>query len=78
MRRYPVLAVLLALMSAFPLAAQERISSVEEALSLSGQLQGRAGPAGANWIDGGSRYSYIVQNPRTTRPEVRGVDPAGI
>jgi dipeptidyl-peptidase-4 len=57
------------------LAAQERISSVEEALSVSGQLGGRGGPAGVNWIDEGRRYSYVVPNPQTRRAEVRGVDP---
>ena len=46
MRRYPALVVLLALASAVPLAAQERIAGVEQALGLSGQLNGRGGPAG--------------------------------
>jgi dipeptidyl-peptidase-4 len=76
MRRYPILVVLLVLVSAIPLSAQERIASVEEALNVGGQLGGRGGPAGVNWIDDGSRYSYAIQNPQTRRPEVRGVDPS--
>ena len=65
----------LALASVVPLRAQERIGSVEEALSISGQLAGRAGPAGVNWIDEGRRYSYTLRNTRTSRPEVRAYDP---
>ena len=67
--------MVLALASAVPLRAQDRIGSVEEALSISGRLGGRAGPAGVNWIDGGRRYSYTLMNPQTRRPEVRGYDP---
>jgi dipeptidyl-peptidase-4 len=56
--------------------AQQRISSVEEALGVTGQLGGRGGPASVNWIDAGNRYSYVRQDPQTRRPQVRGVDPA--
>ena len=76
MRRDPILVALLALVSTAPLAAQQRIASVEEALSVDGQLAGRGGPAGLNWIDDGGRYSYIARNAQSGRPEVRGVDPA--
>jgi len=75
MRLHASLVVTLALASAVPLWAQERIGSVEEALSVSGRLAGRAGPAGVNWIDQGRRYSYTLMNAQTRRPEVRGYDP---
>ena len=65
----------LALASGVPLRAQERIGSVEEAVTISGRLAGRGGPAGVNWIDEGRRYSYTLMNAQTRRPEVRGYDP---
>jgi len=75
MRLYPSLVFVLAVAATLPLGAQQRIGSVEEALSISGRLAGRAGPAGVNWIDEGRRYSYTLMNPQTRRPEVRGYDP---
>ena len=75
MRLHASLVVTLVLASVVPLGAQERIGSVEEALSISGRLAGRAGPAGVNWIDGGGRYSYTLVNIQTRRPEVRVYDP---
>ena len=75
MRLHASLVVALALVSVIPLRAQEQIGSVEEALSISGRLSGRAGPAGVNWIDEGGRYSYTLVNAQTRRPEVRAYDP---
>ena len=75
MRLHASLVVALALAGAIPLRAQERIESVEEALSISGRLAGRSGPAGVNWIDEGRRYSYTLVNAQTRRPEVRAYDP---
>jgi dipeptidyl-peptidase-4 len=65
-----------ALAAVLPLQAQQPIGSVEEALSLTGQLTGRSGPAGLTWIDGGRRFSYTATNPQTRAPEVRAFDPA--
>jgi dipeptidyl-peptidase-4 len=62
--------------SMIPAEAQQRISSVEEALGLTGQLMGRGGPAGLNWIDGGRRFSYTATDPQTRGSEVRAFDPA--
>jgi dipeptidyl-peptidase-4 len=76
MRVCTSLIVTLALASAVPLQAQERIGSVQEALGISGRLAGRSGPAGVNWIDDGQRYSYTLTNPRTRASEVRAYDPA--
>jgi dipeptidyl-peptidase-4 len=64
-----------ALVGASTLTAQQRISSVEESLAVSGQLAGRGGPASLNWIDQGRRFSYTTTNAQTRRPEVRGYDP---
>jgi len=59
-----------------PLGAQQRIGSVEEALSVTGQLMGRGGPASLNWIDEGRRFSYTATDPQTRAPAVRAFDPA--
>ncbi|MSR20588.1 MAG: S9 family peptidase [Gemmatimonadetes bacterium] len=69
-------ALTIALVGASTLTAQQRISSVEESLGVSGQLSGRAGPASLNWIDQGRRFSYTAVDPQSRRPQVRGYDPA--
>ncbi len=76
MRRYWILVASLAIAGAMPATAQERIASVEQALGLSGQLNGRGGPAGLNWIDDGARFSYMVRNATSGSVEVHGFDPA--
>ena len=76
MRLFASLVMTLTLASAVTLRAQERIGSVEEAVSISGRLAGRAGPAGVNWIDEGRRYSYTLVNTQTRGAEVRAYDPA--
>lgn len=75
MRRYPILFAVF-LLGTSPLAAQQRLSGVEEALALSSQLSGRSGPSGVNWIDGGARFSYLARNAQSGNVEVRGFDPA--
>lgn len=56
--------------------ANERLSSVEEALITSTILRGRGGPASVNWIDAGERFSYTITNPMTREEEIRRYDPA--
>ncbi|MGD8282381.1 MAG: DPP IV N-terminal domain-containing protein [Gemmatimonadota bacterium] len=76
MRRHPFLVTLCMVVCALPLAAQQRIAGVEQALGLSSQLAGRSGPAGVSWIDDGSRFSYLTRNPQSGSVEVRGYDPS--
>lgn len=61
-----------------PTLAQEaqRYSSVKEALSKSGQLNGSNGPSNVTWIDDGNRYSYMEYNSDTETQEIRAYDPA--
>jgi dipeptidyl-peptidase 4 len=72
------LAMVLMLTSGLSLRAQQlqRIGSVQEAVTLTGLLQGRSGPASLNWIDGGRRFSYTATDPRTRSPQVHAFDPA--
>lgn len=48
----------------------ERFASLDQAIAAGGNLQGRGGPAGLTWIDGGSRYSYV------NGAEIHAFDPA--
>ena len=70
----------LALAFALPtgLAAQQkqRFASLDEALRSGGQMAGRSGPRGVNWIDGGARFSYIDRDAATNRSVLRATDPA--
>ncbi|TVQ15960.1 MAG: S9 family peptidase [Balneolaceae bacterium] len=50
-------------------------SSLREAL-LSGGLRAGNGPRSVNWIDDGSRFSFITTNAETGRSEIRAYDPA--
>ena len=62
---------------AAPAAAQkQRYANLSEALRSSAMLAGRSGPRGIQWIEGGSRFSYTVNDPATGRPEIRAYDPA--
>lgn len=61
---------------ALPGGAQQRISSVQESLGVTGALTGRSGPPGLTWIEGGRRFSFTSTNPQTRAPEVRAFDPA--
>lgn len=38
---------------------KQRYSSLQQALSAGGQLAGSAGPRSINWIEGGTKFSYI-------------------
>jgi dipeptidyl-peptidase-4 len=68
--------LVIGLVIALPLGAQQRIGSVEEALGVTGQLAGRGGPPSLNWIDAGRRFSYTAMNAQSRALEVRAFDPA--
>jgi dipeptidyl-peptidase-4 len=55
---------------------KQRLTSVEEALAASSALAGRSGPRSVNWIDGGERFAYTINNPQTRRDEIKRYDPA--
>jgi dipeptidyl-peptidase-4 len=69
-------ALALTLGSASGLAAQQRLTSVEQSLQFGGALAGRGGPQSLNWIDEGRRFSFTTTNAQTNSPEVRGYDAA--
>lgn len=54
----------------------QRYSSVQDALFSGGMLSGGNGPASVNWITGGDRYSYMIQNQETDATEIRTFNPA--
>jgi dipeptidyl-peptidase-4 len=56
--------------------AKQKFTSVEEAVSASGQIAGRSGPRSVNWIDGGERFAYTITNQTTRREEIKRYDPA--
>ncbi|MGA0558865.1 S9 family peptidase [Larkinella sp. VNQ87] len=55
---------------------KQRFQNLQQALRANGQLAGSQGPASVNWIDGGTRFSFIDQNviksfsPKDQREEV--------
>jgi dipeptidyl-peptidase-4 len=55
---------------------KQRLTSVEEALAASSALAGRSGPRSVNWIDGGERFAYTINNSQTRREEIKRYDPA--
>lgn len=42
-----------------PAPAKQRYATLQQALAATGQLSGSAGPRSVNWIEGGSKFSYI-------------------
>lgn len=75
------LSVLFFLIQLPPLAAQEteepqRYQSLQHALFSAAQLSGQSGPQNVQWIEGGERYSYMIQDPETQATEIRVFDPA--
>ena len=50
--------------------------SLQHALFSAGQLSGLSGPQNVTWIDGGERYSYMIQDPETRTSEIRAYNPA--
>ncbi|REL33132.1 S9 family peptidase [Rhodohalobacter sp. SW132] len=49
--------------------------SLQHALFSAGQLSGLSGPQNVTWIDGGERYSYMIQDPETRTTEIRAYNP---
>jgi len=50
--------------------------SLQHALFSAGQLTGERGPQNVNWIEGGERYSYMLQDPEAGTTEIRAFNPA--
>lgn len=73
-----LLVLLFALMPLSSATAQERarLQSLQQAMSISGQLAGSNGPSSVNWIDGGDRYSYSILNQESRTLEIRSYNPA--
>ena len=55
---------------------KQRFASLDEAMQSSAILNGRQGPRGVNWIEGGKRFSYTDRDARTGTPVIRIYDPA--
>lgn len=78
--RYKTMRVALVLLTLMPTVIQgqqpepAKFSSIEEAVRA--PLGGRAGPRSVNWIDGGERFAYTINNPETRAEEIRRFDPA--
>ncbi|MEO8580481.1 MAG: S9 family peptidase [Gemmatimonadales bacterium] len=53
---------------------KQRFASLDEAMQSSAILNGRQGPRGVNWIEGGKRFSYTERDARGT-PLIRIYDP---
>ncbi len=63
---------------AFDLSAQserQTYQSLQHALFSAGQITGERGPQNVTWIDGGERYSYMIQNPQTRSTKIRVYSP---
>jgi len=54
---------------------RERFDGVFGAIQAAGILAGGNGPASVNWIEGGDRFSYTIQDPSTRSEQVRVFDP---
>lgn len=50
--------------------------SLQHALFSAGQLTGERGPQNVTWIEGGERYSYMIQDPEAGTTEIRAFNPA--
>lgn len=67
-----------ALCSAMSAGAQQkqRYASLTDALQSGQVLAGRGAPENVFWLDGGTRFSFIAEDPRTNRQMIRVYDPA--
>lgn len=54
---------------------RQTYQSLQHALFSAAQLAGDPGPQNVTWIDGGERFSYMVQAPGSTAPVIRVYDP---
>jgi len=50
--------------------------SLQHALFSGGELSGERGPQNVQWIEGGARYSYMVQDTETGSSEIRAYNPS--
>jgi dipeptidyl-peptidase-4 len=54
---------------------KQRFASLDEALAAGSALSGRNGPRSVNWIEGGSKFSFIDRDPRTNHDVIKTYDP---
>ncbi|MGQ0813891.1 MAG: S9 family peptidase [Gemmatimonadota bacterium] len=71
-----ILAVSATVAAAQQPTTKPKLTSVEEAVAASARLAGSSGPRSVNWIDGGLRFAYTINNPATRAEEIRRYDPA--
>ena len=55
---------------------KQRYASLTDALQSTPILAGRGAPENVVWLDGGTRFSFIADDPRTNRQTIRVYDPA--
>src|SRR3982751_5655439 len=53
-----------------------RYASLTDALQSTPILAGRGAPDNVVWLDGGTRFSFIAEDPQTNRQTIRVYDPA--
>ena len=70
------LLLVVALPAQLPAQQKQRFSSFDDAMRSTGQMAGRSGPRGVNWIDGGARFSYTDRDAKTGKSVLRATDPA--
>ncbi|HEV2642388.1 MAG TPA: S9 family peptidase [Candidatus Elarobacter sp.] len=71
----PLAAAMVVLPSSARSQEKQRFSSATDAAAASAILAGRGGPRNVNWIDGGTRFSYIDRDRATGRETIRAYDP---
>ena len=66
------------LISATAAGAQQkqRYASLTDALQSTPILAGQGAPDNVFWLDGGTRFSFITEDPQTNRETIRVYDPA--
>jgi dipeptidyl-peptidase-4 len=70
------LAVAITATSAAAQQQKQRYASLSDALQSTPILAGRGAPDNIFWLDGGTRFSFIADDPRTDRQTIRVYDPA--
>ena len=70
------LAVSFLVSAPFAGAQKQRFATLDEALNASPILAGRSGPRSVNWIDDGTRFSFIDRDARTGKSVIKADDPA--
>lgn len=74
--RLPLRFLAVLLLLAPVLHAQQRFTSLDQALSSNALFSGASGPQNILWMDGGNRYSYSLYNRQTNTMEIRSFNPA--